>query len=73
VTKEQFDTMGLLAAPETETAKSEGATVPRRTGPSDYRPQKNKAWSNYAISLAGAPRNHSATVPTGAWRILPGA
>lgn len=63
MTREQLETMGLLAAPEAESAKSKVATAPRRTGPSDYRPQKNKAWPNYAISLAGAPRNHSGNGP----------
>src|ERR1700733_8038675 len=37
ITKEQLETMGLLAAPEAE------ATIePRRTGPSDYRPRAAK-------------------------------
>ena len=34
----------------------EGAAKGRRTGPSDYLPPKNKAWPNYAISLAGDSR-----------------
>jgi hypothetical protein len=63
MTKEQLEAMGLLAAPESETASSQSAITPRRTGPSDYRPQKNKAWPNYAVSLAGAPRNHSGNGP----------
>ena len=41
----------------------EGAAKGRRTGPSDYLPPKNKAWPNYAISLAGASRNHSGNGP----------
>ena len=51
----------------------EGAAKGRRTGPSDYLPPKNKAWPNYAISLAGAPGTIPATVPTAASRISPGA
>ena len=37
--------------------------MPRRTGPSDYRPRAAKAWPNYAISFVGAPRNHSGNGP----------
>jgi hypothetical protein len=58
ITKEQLEAMGLLAAPEAETT-----SAPRRTGPSDYRPREAKAWPNYTISLAGAPRNHSGNGP----------
>jgi hypothetical protein len=73
MTKEQLEAMGLLAAPEAETVKSEAAATPRRTGPSDYRPPKNKAWPNYAISLAGAPRSHSGKGPDRGWLTSPGA
>jgi hypothetical protein len=63
VTKEQLKAMGLFAAPEAETANGQTAITPRRTGPGDYRPRINKAWPNYAISLASAPRNHSGNGP----------
>jgi RepB DNA-primase from phage plasmid len=63
MTPEQLESLGLVAAAETENAKSEVVSLSRRTGPSDYRPQKNKAWPNYAISLAGAPRNDSGDGP----------
>jgi len=63
MTKEQLEAMGLLAAAEAESARSEISTMQRRAGPSGYRPQKNKAWPNYAISLGGAPRNHSGNGP----------
>jgi hypothetical protein len=63
MTQEQLETMGPLAAPEAETANSQTAITSRRTGPSDYRSQKSKAWPHYAISLAGAPRNHSGNGP----------
>jgi RepB DNA-primase from phage plasmid len=63
MTEKQLEAMGLLAAPEAESTKSDAAIVPRRTGPSDYRSPKNKVWPSYAISLAGAPRNDSGTGP----------
>lgn len=58
MTTEQLGAMGLLAAPE-----AEATIVPRRTGPSNYRPRAAKAWPNYALSLAGAPPNRAGTGP----------
>lgn len=63
VSKQKLEAMGLLAAPEAESATSEAVIKPRKTGPSDYRPRAAKVWPNYAISLAGAPRSLSGNGP----------
>jgi len=55
--------MGFLAVAGAAGANSEAAIKPRRTGPSDDRLCMNKAWLNYAMSLAGAPRNRSCSRP----------
>ena len=61
VTRAQLEAMGIVAAPEREIA----AELPkaRQTGPSPYRHRPNRAWPNYAISLAGAPLNRAGTGP----------
>jgi hypothetical protein len=63
VSREQLEAMGLLAAPEPESATGAAPIKARKTGPSDYRAQAAKAWPNYAISLAGAPRSLSGNGP----------
>jgi hypothetical protein len=62
VTKAQLEGRGLVATPEPEAVHA-GTTESRRTGPSQYRPRKNKTWPNYAVSLAGAPLNRAGTGP----------
>lgn len=62
VTKEQLEGRRLVAAPEFEGVAGESSTA-RQTGPSQYRHRTNKAWPNYAMSLAGAPLNRAGTGP----------
>lgn len=62
VTKEQLESMGLVAAPE-PVVDIAATTEVRRTGPSQYRSRTNKKWPDYDITLAGAPRNRAGTDP----------
>jgi len=63
VTKAQLEGRGLVSAPEPEIIASEESSKTRQTGPSQYRHRSNKAWPNYALSLAGAPPNRAGTGP----------
>jgi hypothetical protein len=63
VTKAQLEALGIVTAPEPETAASEELLQARQTGPSQYRHRANKTWPNYALSLAGAPPNRAGTGP----------
>jgi len=63
MTVEQLEHMGLVAAPEPEIA---AAAFTSRTGQGRggaQRVRSDKVWPNYAISLAGAPPNHSGNGP----------
>jgi len=55
VTKAQLEGRGLVAAPDPEVIAAVESLKTRQTGPSQYRHRTNKAWPNYALSLAGAP------------------
>lgn len=63
VTKAQLEGRGLVSAPEPEIVAGEESSKTRQTGPSQYRHRSNKAWPNYALSLAGAPPNLAGTGP----------
>lgn len=63
VTKAQLEGRGLVSAPEPEIIANEELSKKRQTGPSQYRHRSNKAWPNYALSLAGAPPNRAGTGP----------
>ena len=63
VTKAQLEAMGIVAAPDLETAASEELLKTRQTGPSQYRHRANKTWPDYGKSLAGAPPNRTGTGP----------
>jgi hypothetical protein len=63
VAKEQLDGRGLAAASEPKSLPATESLQSRQTGPSQYRHRTNKAWPNYPLSLAGAPRNHSGNGP----------
>jgi hypothetical protein len=63
VTKEQLETMGLVAAPEPEiTAPAFAARTPHsRTG--QQSSTREKVWPDYARSLAGAPLRRDGSGP----------
>jgi RepB DNA-primase from phage plasmid len=63
VTKEQLETMGLVAAPEPETAISAftARTPQGRTG--QQSATRAKVWPDYARSLAGAPPRRDGSGP----------
>lgn len=63
VTKAQLEGRGLVASSEPDTTAATESLKTRQTGPSQYRHRTNKAWPNYAISLAGAPRSSDGTGP----------
>jgi RepB DNA-primase from phage plasmid len=63
VSKAQLEAMGIVAAPDLETAASEELLKARQTGPSQYRHRANKTWPDYGKSLAGAPPNRTGTGP----------
>ena len=52
---EQLEAMGLLAAPEPQTAASAFTARTKQGRGGNDRPRNEKAWPDYARSLAGAP------------------
>jgi hypothetical protein len=63
VTKAQLEGRGLVAPPELDIVAAAELSTTRQTGPSQYRHRTNKAWPNYAVSLAGAPRTSDSNGP----------
>jgi len=63
VTKAQLEGRGLVAAPEPDIVAAAESPTTRQTGPSQYRHRTNKAWPNYAVSLAGAPQSSDGNGP----------
>jgi hypothetical protein len=52
-----------VAAPKPDIVAAAESSTTRQTGPSQYRHRTNKAWPNYAVSLASAPLNRAGTGP----------
>jgi hypothetical protein len=63
VTKAQLEGRGLVSAAEPDVIATTESSGTRQTGPSQYRHRTNKAWPNYAITLAGAPRSSDGNGP----------
>jgi hypothetical protein len=63
VTPAQLESMGLVAAPEPDTAIASFAARTQQAGNRDRIQKRTKVWPDYARSLAGAPLNRAGNGP----------